>query len=82
MRAKSGEARTDPVREDQMAHNTQHHVPRIDDTATGSTLHEQAEAVAVPDFDHLEQMITGVAAGLTDRPAHERTYGPAARPAP
>jgi hypothetical protein len=42
----------------------EHHVARIDDTVTSANLHERAEAVAVPDFDYLEQAIEGVAAGL------------------
>ncbi|MBW6439101.1 hypothetical protein KZ829_35770 [Actinoplanes hulinensis] len=65
-----------------MDHNTEHHVPRIDDTAMDSTLHERAEAVAAPDSNYLEQMITGIAAGLSGRHTRERTDGTAARPAP
>jgi hypothetical protein len=47
-----------------MDDNGEHHVARMDDTVTSRNLHERAEAVAVPDFDYLEQAIQGVAAGL------------------
>lgn len=42
-----------------------HPVARIDDTVTSANLHERAEAVAVPDFNYLEQTIMGVVSGLT-----------------
>jgi hypothetical protein len=47
-----------------MDDNRDHHVARIDDTVTSRNLHQRAEAVAVPDFDYLEQAIEGIAAGL------------------
>ncbi|GGN43892.1 hypothetical protein FHR83_008044 [Actinoplanes campanulatus] len=65
-----------------MDHNTEHHVPRIDDTATASTLHDRAEAVTVQDFNHPAPMITGITVGLSDRHTCERTDGTPARPAP
>jgi hypothetical protein len=53
-----------------MDDNGEHHVARIDDTVTSRNLHERAEAVAVPDFDYLEQAVEGIAAGL--RRHHQR----------
>ena len=53
-----------------MDSNGEHHVARIDDTVTPRNLHQRAEAVAIPDFDYLEQAIEGVAAGL--RRYHQR----------
>jgi hypothetical protein len=47
-----------------MDRDGQHHVARIDDTVTSTNLHRRAEAVAVPDFDYLEQAVEGVAEGL------------------
>jgi hypothetical protein len=44
-----------------------HHVARIDDTVTSANLHERAEAVAVPDFNYLEQTLVAIAVGLTRR---------------
>jgi hypothetical protein len=34
-----------------------HRVARIDDTVNRANLHERAEAVAIPDFNYLEQFI-------------------------
>lgn len=48
----------------------EHHVARIDDTVTAENLHARAEAVAVPDFNYLEQMVEGIVAGLTRRRRH------------
>ncbi|WP_199512535.1 hypothetical protein [Nucisporomicrobium flavum] len=45
--------------------NGEHHVARMDDTVTPGTLHARAEAVAVPDFNYLEQTFEAIAAGLT-----------------
>ena len=42
-----------------------HEVPRIDDTVTPENLHERAEAVAVPDFDWVNQPIGALAEALT-----------------
>jgi hypothetical protein len=53
-----------------MENNGEHHVARIDDTVTSANLHQRAVAVAVPDFDYLEQAIEGIAAGL--RRHHQR----------
>jgi hypothetical protein len=47
-----------------MDSNGGHHVARIDETVTLRNLHKRAEAVAVPDFDYLEQAIEGIAEGL------------------
>jgi hypothetical protein len=37
-----------------------HRVARIDDTVNRANLHERAEAVAIPDFNYLEQFIAGL----------------------
>jgi hypothetical protein len=50
--------------------NGEHHVARIDATVTARNLHERAEAVAVPDFDYLEQAVEGVAAGFRRHHEH------------
>ncbi len=50
----------------------EHPVARIDDTVTAENLHARAEAVAVPDFNYLEQMVEGIAAGLTRRRRHRQ----------
>ena len=47
-----------------------HPVARIDETVTAANVHERAEAVAVPDFNYLEQMVAGVVDGLTRRHHH------------
>jgi hypothetical protein len=43
----------------------EHHVARIDDSVTSVNLHERARAVAVPDFNYLEQVFEAIAVGLT-----------------
>jgi hypothetical protein len=43
-----------------MQENGQHHVARIDETVTSANLHERAEAIAVPDFDYVQQGIDAV----------------------
>ncbi|WP_199516685.1 hypothetical protein [Nucisporomicrobium flavum] len=48
-----------------MDNNGEHHVARMDDTVTPATLHARAEAVAVPDFNYLEQTIEAIATGLS-----------------
>jgi hypothetical protein len=59
-----------------MDSNGEHHVARIDATVTARNLHERAEAVAVPDFDYLEQMIEGIATGLRrHHEQHHRHHG-------
>lgn len=50
--------------------NDGHPVPRIDDTVNAANLHERAEAVAVPNFNYLEQIIVGVVSGLTHGRRH------------
>ena len=47
-----------------MQENVQHHVARIDDTVTSRNLHERAEAIAVPDFDYVQQGIDAVISGM------------------
>jgi hypothetical protein len=42
-----------------MEDNGEHPVARMDDTVTSRNLHKRAEAVAVPDFDYIEQTIQG-----------------------
>ena len=59
-----------------MDENGEHHVARIDDTVTAANLHERAEAVAVPDFNYLEQMVEAVVNGLTGRGKAARAPGP------
>jgi hypothetical protein len=53
-----------------MDDNGEHHVARIDDTVTSANFHKRAEAVAVPDFDYIEQAIEGIAAGLRRHHLH------------
>lgn len=48
-----------------MDRDGRHHVARIDETVTAENLHDRAEAVAVPDFNYLEQTVEGILAGLT-----------------
>ena len=60
-----------------MDRNGEHHVARIDDTVTTATLHERAEAVAVPDFNYLEQTIEALAVGLTARRRRDTAEGTA-----
>jgi len=47
--------------------NGEHHVARIDDTVTSAILHDRAEAVAVPDFNHVEQTVEVIVVGITGR---------------
>jgi hypothetical protein len=60
----------------------QHHVARIDDTVTKRNLHELAEAVAVPDFNYLEQCACGITAGLSwhRHHAHDAADAPGGQP--
>ncbi|MFI7599927.1 hypothetical protein [Actinoplanes sp. NPDC049681] len=60
-----------------MDSNGEHHVARIDDTVTPGTLHARAEAVAVPDFNYLEQTVEAIAAGLTQGRRHRHAGPPA-----
>ena len=55
----------------------QHHVARMDDTVTARNLHERAQAVAVPDFNYLEQCVEGIVEGLS-RHRHRAAADPAA----
>jgi hypothetical protein len=62
--------------------NGEHHVARIDDTVTSWNLHKRAEAVAVPDFDYLEQAVEAIAAGLRRHHQHHgRHRAPGVPPA-
>jgi hypothetical protein len=55
--------------------NGEHPVARIDDTVTPGNLHQRAEAVAVPDFNFLEQTVAAIAAGLAHRRRSARAAG-------
>jgi hypothetical protein len=55
-------------------------VASLDATVTADNLHERAEAIAVPDFDYLEQTIAGIASALTPRPSG--APAPTSRPSP
>ncbi|MFI6332378.1 hypothetical protein ACIBBG_29215 [Micromonospora chersina] len=59
-----------------MSRTGRHPVASIDATATADNLHERAEAVAVPDFDYLEQTIAGIAAALTHQTSDAPPDGP------
>lgn len=64
-----------------MQENGHHHVARIDDTVTPANLHERAEAIAVPDFDFVQQGIDAVITGVAYRghkgpPVHKEPRGP------
>jgi hypothetical protein len=61
--------------------NGEHHVARIDDTVTAGNLHERAEAVAVPDFNYLEQTFEAIAIGLSGRRASTQAGGRSGSPA-
>jgi hypothetical protein len=50
-----------------MQENGHHHVARIDDTVTKANLHERAEAIAVPDFDYVQQGIDAFISGVVHR---------------
>jgi hypothetical protein len=50
-----------------MQENGHHHVARIDDTVTPANLHERAEAIAVPDFDYVQQGIDAIISGVVHR---------------
>ena len=53
-----------------MEDNGEHHVARIDDTVTSRNLHNRAEAVAVPDFDYLDQAVRGIVEGIRQHHPH------------
>jgi hypothetical protein len=55
--------------------NGEHPVAHIDDTVTPRNLHQRAEAVAVPDFNFLEQTVAAIAAGLAHRRRSARAAG-------
>jgi hypothetical protein len=60
-----------------MDRNGHHHVARIDDSVTSANLHERAEAVAVPDFNYLEQSVDAIVDGLTHLRRHRKQERPA-----
>ncbi|GHJ54654.1 hypothetical protein Nm8I071_39610 [Nonomuraea sp. TT08I-71] len=62
-----------------MSRTGRHPVASIDATVTADNLHERAEAVAVPDFDYLEQTIAGIASALTRQTSDAPPDGPQAR---
>ena len=47
-----------------MQQDGQHHVACIDETVNSANLHERAEAIAVPDFDYVQQGLDAVFSGL------------------
>jgi hypothetical protein len=57
-----------------MQQEGQHHVACIDETVTTANLHERAEAIAVPDFDYVQQGIDAVVSGLA-RHGHRSQHG-------
>ena len=57
-----------------MERTPDHPVPRMDETVTRANLHERAEAVAIPDFNYLEQIVAGVTDALTSL-GHHRSKG-------
>ncbi|MEU7865235.1 hypothetical protein [Dactylosporangium sp. NPDC049140] len=59
-----------------MDRNGHHHVARIDDTVTPANLHERAEAVAVPDFNYLEQPVEAIVEALTHVRRHRKREQP------
>jgi hypothetical protein len=59
-----------------MQENGHHHVARIDDTVTPDNLHERAEAIAVPDFDYLQQGIDAIISGVVHRGHNENDKHP------
>jgi hypothetical protein len=52
-----------------------HPVPRIDDTTTPANLHERAMAVAIPDFNYLEQFIAGISDAIMSLGGWPRRHG-------
>jgi hypothetical protein len=50
-----------------MQENGQHYVARIDETVNSANLHERAEAIAVPDFDYVQQGIDAVISAVVHR---------------
>jgi len=54
-----------------MQESGQHHVARIDDTVTSANLHERAEAIAVPDFDYVQQGIDAVISAVVHQKHRE-----------
>ena len=48
-----------------MANNDIHGVPRVDDTVSTETIRDEAERIAVPDFDYIGQPVDAIVDGLT-----------------
>lgn len=67
---------TGSAEEGVMDRNGHHHVARIDDTVTPANLHERAEAVAVPDFNYLEQPVEAIVEVLTHVRRHRKREQP------
>ncbi|MEU4366744.1 hypothetical protein [Micromonospora chersina] len=59
-----------------MSRTGEHPVASMDATVTADNLHERAEAVAVPDFDYLEQTFAGIASALTGQTGGTEPDGP------
>ncbi|GAA3226955.1 hypothetical protein ACFPIJ_47790 [Dactylosporangium cerinum] len=53
-----------------MANIDNNGVPRVDDTVDTDTIRDEAERIAVPDFDYIGQPIDAVVDGLTGH-SHE-----------
>jgi hypothetical protein len=48
-----------------MANTDRHGVPRVDDTVDIDTIRDEAEHIAVPDFDYIGQPIDAIVDGIT-----------------
>jgi hypothetical protein len=48
-----------------MANTDRHGVPRVDETVDIDTIRDEAERIAVPDFDYIGQPIDAVVDGIT-----------------
>ena len=48
-----------------MANTDRHGVPRVDDTVDLETIRDEAERIAVPDFDYIGQPVDAIVDGLT-----------------
>ncbi|MEV4508409.1 hypothetical protein AB0K00_05570 [Dactylosporangium sp. NPDC049525] len=48
-----------------MANTDKYGVPRVDDTVDDETIRDEAERIAVPDFDYIGQPVDAVVDGLT-----------------
>jgi hypothetical protein len=48
-----------------MANTDKYGVPRVDDTVDDETIRDEAERIAVPDFDYIGQPVDAIVDGLT-----------------